>query len=493
MMDSGHLDVVIVGAGISGISAAWHLQNRCPTKSYAILESRDNLGGTWDLFRYPGIRSDSDMFTLGFRFKPWTSEKAIADGPSIMEYLKETTAEFGIDEHIRYRHKVVAADWSDDANQWTLRVDTGAGEIEMTASFLFACSGYYNYDEGYSPEFAGSEDFGGPIVHPQHWPEDLDYEDKKIVVIGSGATAVTLIPALANSGAGHVTMLQRSPTYIGSLPDVDPFTVRMNKALPAKPAYVVNRWKSILFQFAQYRISRRFPNFMRKALMTMAERRLPEGYDVEKHFGPRYKPWDERLCLAPNGDLFRTIRQGKADVVTDTIDRFTKTGIRLNSGDEIAADIIITATGLNLRLFGGAAVLRNGVPVDLTREMTYKGMMLSGLPNMAFTIGYTNASWTLKADLVSEFVCRVLNHMDAHGYDTVVSQHPGDSVEERPLMDFTPGYVLRALDTLPKSGSRVPWRLKQNYLLDLRLIRHGKVDDTGLQFSHWAEVSAASA
>ena len=494
MTDSGHLDVVIVGAGISGISAAWHLQDRCPTKSYAILESRDNLGGTWDLFRYPGIRSDSDMFTLGFRFKPWTSEKAIADGPSIMEYLKETTAEFGIDEHIRYRHKVVAADWSDDANQWTLRVDTGAGEVDMTASFLFACSGYYNYDEGYSPEFAGSEDFGGTIVHPQHWPEDLDYEDKKIVVIGSGATAVTLIPALANSGAGHVTMLQRSPTYIGSLPDVDPFTVRMNKALPAKPAYVVNRWKSILFQFAQYRISRRFPNFMRKALMTMAQRRLPEGYDVEKHFGPRYKPWDERLCLAPNGDLFRTIREGKADVVTDTIDRFTETGIRLSSGDEIAADIIITATGLNLRLFGGAAVLRNGVPVDLTREMTYKGMMLSGLPNMAFTIGYTNASWTLKADLVSEFVCRVLNHMDARGYDTVVAQHPGDSVEERPLMDFTPGYVLRALDTLPKSGSRVPWRLKQNYLLDLGLIRHGKVDDTALRFStHRAAVSAASA
>jgi monooxygenase len=489
-----HLDVVIVGAGISGISAAWHLQDRCPTKSYAILESRDNLGGTWDLFRYPGIRSDSDMFTLGFRFKPWTSEKAIADGPAIMAYLKETTAESGIDEHIHYRHKVIAADWSDDANRWTLRVDTGAGEIEITATFLFACSGYYNYDEGYSPKFEGSEDFGGTIVHPQHWPEDLDYAGKKIVVIGSGATAVTLIPALANSGADHVTMLQRSPTYIGSLPDVDPFTVRMNKALPAKPAYVLNRWKSILFQFAQYRISRRFPNFMRNALMTMAQRRLPEGYDVEKHFGPSYKPWDQRLCLAPNGDLFRTIRQGQADVVTDTIDRFTKTGIRLASGEEIAADIIITATGLNLRLFGGAAILRNGVPVDLTRQMTYKGMMLSGLPNMAFTIGYTNASWTLKADLVSEFVCRVLNHMDAHGYDTVVAQHPGNSVEERPLMDFTPGYVLRALDTLPKSGSRVPWRLKQNYLLDLRLIRHGKVDDTAVRFStHRAAVSAASA
>jgi monooxygenase len=490
-----HLDVAIVGAGISGISGAWHLQDRCPTKTYAIFESRDNLGGTWDLFKYPGIRSDSDMFTLGFRFKPWTSEKAIADGQSIMAYLKETAAEFGIDKHIRYRHKVVAADWSDDDGKWTLRVDRDGQNVEITCSFLFACSGYYNYDEGYSPEFPGADDFDGTIVHPQHWPEDLDYQGKEIVVIGSGATAVTLIPALANSGSGHVTMLQRSPSYIGSLPDVDPFTVRMNKTLPAKPAYVVNRWKSILFQFTQYRISRRFPNFMRKTLMKMAQRRLPEGYDVEKHFGPRYKPWDERLCLAPNGDLFRAIRHGKADVVTDTIDRFTTTGIRLSSGEELAADIIITATGLNLRLFGGAVVLRNGVPVDLTKEMTYKGMMLSGLPNMAFTIGYTNASWTLKADLVSEFVCRVLNHMDVNGYDTVVAEHPGDAVAERPLMDFTPGYVLRALDTLPKSGSRVPWRLKQNYLLDLRLIRHGKVDDSALQFSKHtaAAVNAATA
>jgi monooxygenase len=485
---------VIVGAGISGISAAWHLQDRCPTKSYAILEARDNLGGTWDLFKYPGIRSDSDMFTLGFRFKPWTSEKAIADGPSIMAYLKETTAEFGIDSHIRYGHKVIAADWSDAENQWTLRVQRNGEEVEFTASFLFATTGYYNYDEGYSPEFAGSEDFSGTIVHPQHWPEDLDYQGKRIVVIGSGATAVTLIPALANSGAGLVTMLQRSPSYILSLPDVDPLASRTMTMLPPKLAYVVNRWKSIVLQFAQYRLSRRFPNFMRKTLMGMVQRRLPEGYDVQKHFGPNYKPWDQRLCLVPNGDLFRTIRHGQADVVTDTIDRFTKTGILLSSGVVLPADIIITATGLNVRLFGGAAVSRNGVPVNLNDLMAYKGMMLSGLPNMAFTIGYTNASWTLKADLVSEFVCRVLNYMGANGYDTVVPEHPGDAVEERPLMDFTPGYVLRALDRLPKQGSRAPWRLKQNYLLDLRLIRHGKVDDSALRFSkHHAAVSAASA
>jgi monooxygenase len=485
-----HLDVVIVGAGISGISAAWHLQERCAGKSYAILERRDNLGGTWDLFRYPGIRSDSDMFTLGFRFKPWTSAKGIADGPSIMAYLQETVAEYGIDRHIRYGHRVVAADWSDAENRWTLTVQRGGAHSEITCSFLFACSGYYNYDEGYSPEFAGSADFTGTIVHPQHWPEDLDYAGKKIVVIGSGATAVTLIPALADSGAGHVTMLQRSPTYIGSLPAVDPFAVRMNKALPTKPAYVANRWKAILFQLAQYQLSRRFPNYMRKTLMTMAQRRLPNGYDVQKHFGPHYLPWDERLCLAPDGDLFRTIREGKADVVTDSIDRFTKAGIRLTAGEELAADIIITATGLNLQLFGGAAIHRNGAPVDLHDTVAYKGMMLTGLPNMAFTVGYTNASWTLKADLVSEFVCRVLNYMNAHGFDTVVPGQPAEDVEDRPLMDFTPGYVLRALDYLPKAGSRTPWRLKQNYLLDLRLIRHGKVDDEALHFTkHRAPVA----
>jgi monooxygenase len=502
------VDVAIVGAGISGISAAWHLQDRCPNKSYAILERRENLGGTWDLFKYPGIRSDSDMFTLGFRFKPWTSEKAIADGPSIMSYLKETVAESGIDKHIRYGHKVVGADWSDADNRWTVRVERDGEEVEISAAFLFACSGYYNYDQGYSPEFAGSEDFEGTIIHPQHWPEELDYAGKKIVVIGSGATAVTLIPALANSGAGHVTMLQRSPTYIGSLPDVDPFTVRMNNTLPARAAYVVNRWKSILFQSAQYRISRRFPNFMRKALMTMAERRLPEGYDVQKHFGPKYNPWDERLCLAPNGDLFKTIRDGKADVVTDTIERFTKTGIKLASGvgalpsqavgppacgGELQADIIVTATGLNLQLFGGAAISRNGVPVELNETMAYKGMMLTHIPNMAFTIGYTNASWTLKADLVSEFVCRVLNYMDANGFDTVEPQHPGNSIDERPLMDFTPGYVLRALDYLPKSGHVTPWRLKQNYLLDLRLIRRGKVDDEALAFTKHLAMEPVSA
>ncbi|MGH3958684.1 flavin-containing monooxygenase [Mycobacterium sp.] len=486
-----HLDVVIVGAGISGISAAWHLQDRCPSKSYAILERRDDLGGTWDLFKYPGIRSDSDMFTLGFRFKPWRSAKSIADGASIKAYIKEAATENGIDSHVRYRHRVVAADWSDADNRWTLSTETDGQQSEITCTFLLVCSGYYNYDEGFSPKFEGAEEFRGAIVHPQHWPDDLDYTGKKIVVIGSGATAVTLIPALVNSGAGHVTMLQRSPTYIGSLPEVDPVAERANRLLPAKAAHFVNRWKAIAFSVAQYQLSRYFPNYMRKTLMTMAKRRLPEGYDVEKHFGPRYKVWDQRLCLAPDGDLFRTIRHGNADVVTDTIDRFTKTGIRLACGEELAADIIITATGLNMQLLGGVKPSRNGEPIDLTSLMTYKGLMFSGVPNCAITFGYTNASWTLKADLVSEFVCRLLNYMDANDFDTVEPQHPGADVDELPFMDFNPGYFQRSMHLLPKSGSRAPWRLKQNYFFDMQLIRYGKVDEEALHFSkHRVPVAA---
>jgi len=487
---TGHLDVLIIGAGISGISAAWHLQDRCPTKTYAVLERREAMGGTWDLFKYPGIRSDSDMFTLGFRFKPWTSPKAIAEGPAILEYVKEAAAENGIDKNIRYGHRVVAADWSDADNVWTVTVDRDGQQEKLTCSFLFACSGYYNYDEGYSPKFEGSEDFGGTIVHPQHWPEDLDYAGKKIVVIGSGATAVTLIPALINSGAGHVTMLQRSPSYIGSLPDVDPIAVQVNKFLPEKAAHFVNRWKAIAFSTGQYQLARKFPRYMRKTLLTMAKHRLPEGYDVEKHFGPSYNPWDQRLCLAPNGDLFKTIRKGSADVVTDHIERFTKTGIKLTSGEELDADIIVTATGLNMQLLGGLVPTRNGETIELTSLMTYKGLMFSGIPNFAITFGYTNASWTLKADLVSEFVCRLLNYMDANGFDNVVPEHPGDAVDELPFMDFTPGYFQRSMDLLPKSGSKAPWRLKQNYLLDLRLIRQGKVDEESLHFTkHRASVS----
>ncbi|HEY1440320.1 MAG TPA: NAD(P)/FAD-dependent oxidoreductase, partial [Mycobacterium sp.] len=442
-----------------------------------------DLGGTWDLFKYPGIRSDSDMFTLGFRFNPWRSAKSIADGDSIKAYIKQTAVENRIDRQIRYRHRVVAADWSDADNHWTLTVENDGRQYDITCSFLFACTGYYNYDEGYSPTFAGSEDFDGTIVHPQHWPEDLDYADKKIIVIGSGATAITLIPALVNSGSGHVTMLQRSPTYIGSLPGIDPFAVRANQLLPDRLAHIANRWKAIAFSIFQYQLSRKRPAYMRKTLMTMAQRRLPKGYDVEKHFGPRYNVWDQRLCLAPDGDFFRTIRHGKADVVTDTIDRFTKTGIKLTSGEELQADIIITATGLNMQLLGGVKPSRNGAHLDLTSLMTYKGLMFSGVPNCAITFGYTNASWTLKADLVSEFVCRLLNFMDAKGFDTVEPQHPSDDVDELPFMDFNPGYFQRSMHLLPKSGSRAPWRLKQNYFFDMRTIRRDKIDDEGLSFA----------
>ena len=472
-----------MGAGISGVSAAWHLQDRCPAKSYAILEKRAAMGGTWDLFRYPGIRSDSDMYTLGFRFRPWTERQAIADGKPILDYVKGTAATYGIDKHIRLNHKVVSADWSSTENRWTIQIESNGAPKTITCQFLMLCSGYYNYEQGYAPTFRGSEDFAGPIIHPQHWPEDLDYAGKNIVVIGSGATAVTLIPALAESGAERVTMLQRSPTYIVSQPKRDKLAERLNRWLPEKQAYTAIRWRNVVRQAALYGACQKWPQRMRKILLGFVQRQLPEGYDVQKHFGPHYNPWDQRLCLVPSGDLFRAIRHGKADVVTDTIDRFTPTGIALNSGEELPADIIITATGLNLQLFGGATVTVDGQPVDLTTKMAYKGMMLSGLPNMIYTVGYTNASWTLKADLVSEFACRLLNYMDDNGFDTVVVEHPGSDVEERPFMEFTPGYVLRSLDALPKQGSRTPWRLNQNYARDIRLIRRGKIADEGLRFA----------
>ncbi|MEW5809577.1 MAG: NAD(P)/FAD-dependent oxidoreductase [Actinomycetota bacterium] len=485
------VDVVIVGAGISGISAAWHLQQQCPGKNYVILERREQLGGTWDLFKYPGIRSDSDMYTLGFHFKPWATDQMIADGPSIWNYLNEAATENGIAEHIRYGQRVTAANWSDEHGRWELTVERGGEQIELHTNFLWACSGYYNYDEGFSPEFPGAEDFSGTIVHPQHWPEDLDYQGKNIVVIGSGATAITLIPALVDSGAGHVTMLQRTPTYIGSLPDKDPFAARAYRLLPEKTAYTAVRWKAILQATAQYQLARTLPNVFRKALRTMAERRLPEGFDYDRHFAPDYKPWDQRVCLAPNGDLFKTIRKGKADVVTDVIDRFTADGIALKSGQQLKADIIITATGLNVQFFGGAQVLRNGEPQDLSKSVAYKGLMLSGLPNVAFTFGYTNASWTLKADLTSEYVSRLLHFMDSRGYDIVVPRDPAADVEELPFVDLTSGYIKRALDRLPKSGSKSPWRLKQNYLVDLRVIRNGKIDDGTLEFSKHRALASA--
>jgi monooxygenase len=483
------VDVVIVGAGISGISAAWHLQKKCPTKSYVILERRDDLGGTWDLFKYPGIRSDSDMFTLGFRFKPWRSAKAIADGASIKAYIKDAAAENGIDKNIRYGHRVVAADWSDADNRWTVTVEHDGTRSEIQCGFAMNCSGYYDYDDGYTPQFPGVDDFRGTVVHPQHWPEDLDYAGKKVVVIGSGATAVTLLPALVDTGVGHVTMLQRSPTYVGALPLVDPLAERANKWLPARLAHVVNRAKAITFRSAEYEIAQRFPDYYRKILRTMAVRRLPQGYDYDTHFNPQYNPWDQRVCLAPNGDLFKAIRSGKADVVTDQIERFTENGIQLASGAHLEADIVVTATGLKLQLFGGAKLTRNGAPVDPGRRLAYRALMLEGLPNAAFTFGYVNASWTLKADLVSQYVCRLLNYMDDHGYDKVEPMTPGGDVERLPFTEMSSGYFARAMDILPRRGSKGPWQIRHNYFWDLNALGRSPIDNPALHFTrHRAKV-----
>ena len=482
-MASEHVDVLIVGAGISGIGAAYHLQERCPGKSYAILEARADLGGTWDLFRYPGIRSDSDMHTLGFRFRPWTDAQAIADGPSILDYIRRTAQDEGIEDSIRFNHRVVSAAWSSEEALWRVeaeRADSGEA-VSLTCDFIAMCSGYYRYDEGYLPEFEGIDEFGGELIHPQHWPEGLDYEGKRIVVIGSGATAVTLVPALAEKAA-HVTMLQRSPTYIVSLPGEDGIANLLRRFLPAKAAYTIVRWKNVLLQMASYQLSRRRPEFMRRLLRKGVENALPPGYDVDKHFNPTYRPWDQRLCLVPDGDLFEAISSGSAEVLTDRIERFTKTGLKLDSGEELEADVIVTATGLNVQFLGGIELTVDGEPVDLAGEMTYKGMMLSDVPNLAFTLGYSNASWTLKVDLTSEYMCRLINHMDEHGYRQCVPR-AGDSVQPEPIIGLNSGYVLRALDRLPKQGSEEPWKLRQNYAIDLHALRHGPLVDGAMQFS----------
>jgi monooxygenase len=480
-----HLDVLIVGAGLSGIGAAHHLEERLPGRSYAILEARGAIGGTWDLFRYPGIRSDSDMHTLGYRFRPWTEEKAIADGPAILEYVRRTARERGIDRRVRFGHRVLSAAWSSEDSRWTVEAErTGTGErVTLTCGFLWACSGYYRYDRGYTPDFPGVERFAGPVVHPQHWPEDLDYEGKRVVVIGSGATAVTLVPAMAGKAA-QVTMLQRSPTYIASLPAEDPIArgLRRLRFLPRRAVYALVRWKNILIQAGIYQLSRRRPELVKRMIRRGVESALPPGYDVDTHFTPSYNPWDQRMCLVPDGDLFRAISRGEAAVVTDRIETFTERGLKLESGAELDADVVVTATGLDLLFLGGIELSVDGEPVDVPRTMAYKGMMLGGVPNLAFTVGYTNASWTLKADLVAEYVCRLLAHMEAGGWSKCVPELD-PAVAEAPLLDFNSGYVLRALDRFPRQGAREPWKLRQNYVLDIRTIRRGAIDDGTLRFS----------
>ena len=478
-----HVDVLIVGAGLSGIGAGYHLQANCPGKTYAILEARDSIGGTWDLFRYPGIRSDSDMYTLGYSFKPWEEAKSIADGSSILNYVRQTAEDHGIEEQIRFQHRVVRAEYSTADARWTVQAERGdTGEtVSLSCSFLMMCSGYYNYDEGYTPDFAGAERFAGPIVHPQKWTDDIDYAGKRVVVIGSGATAVTLLPALAKQ-AEHVTMLQRSPSYVMSLPGEDPIAKALHRVLGAKASYPIVRWKNVLLTMLIFQLSRRRPGAIKALIRKGAEKQLPPGYDIDTHFKPTYNPWDQRMCLVPDGDLFTAISAGEVSVVTDRIDTFTERGIRLAGGDELEADLIVTATGLNMLALGGMRVAVDGHEVELPQTMGYKGMMLSGIPNMAMVIGYTNASWTLKCDLTCEYVCRLLNHMDEHGYVQCVPERD-PSVAELPFIDFSSGYVQRALDKFPKQGSKAPWRLYQNYARDIVSLRHGAIEDGAMRFS----------
>jgi cation diffusion facilitator CzcD-associated flavoprotein CzcO len=481
-MSAGHFDVIIMGAGLSGIGAGYRLQTRCPGKSYAIFEARHTLGGTWDLFRYPGIRSDSDMFTLGYPFRPWKEAKAIADGPSILNYVRDTAREFGMDRYIRYNHRVVAAAWSSAENRWHVTVQTEDSTLDYTCHFLYGCTGYYRYDAGYQPAFPGIDNYRGTFVHPQKWPEDLDYAGKRIVVIGSGATAVTLVPAMSETAA-HVTMLQRSPSYILTLPAHDPIADFFRRVLPERTAHGIVRWKNILIAVGLYQLARRTPEFCKRVIKVGAAKHLPPGYDVDTHFSPRYNPWDQRLCLVPDADLFRVLSNGSASIATGEIDTFTASSIRLKSGEELPADIVVSATGLRMLALGGIQLSVDGASVDPGHSFVYKGVMLSNVPNFAFCVGYTNASWTLRADISSLYVTRILNHMRRHNYHTVVPACDPTRLDPKPLLDFNSGYVLRAIEELPKQAAQKPWFIRQNYLRDAFTMKLGRINDGVLHFA----------
>jgi len=511
-----HFDILIVGAGLSGIGAGAHLRRRCPGKTFAILEGREAMGGTWDLFRYPGVRSDSDMYTLGYRFRPWRDGKAIADAPAILNYIRETSKEYDLDKEIRYGHRVRRAVWSSDEAKWTIEAKVASANspqrhreaeaetrqggsepgnsedlpqsrevakseiVSLSCKFLYLCTGYYQYEAGYTPEWPGLEKFDGVVVHPQRWPEDLDYAGKRVLVIGSGATAVTLVPAMAET-ADHVTMLQRSPTYVVSMPAQDRIANAFRAILPEKAAYAATRWKNVLRQMFFYELSKKRPSIMKRLIEKGVRNELGEEY--LEHFRPRYNPWDQRLCLVPDSDLFEVIREGKASVVTGTIERFTETGVRLTNGDAIEADIIVTATGLVLKIMDGLELVVDGEKVDLSKKIAYKGMMYNDVPNLAQAFGYTNASWTLKCDLTSEYVCRLINYMDEKGFASCMPRLNDLSVRPEPALDFNSGYVLRALDEMPSQGSKMPWRLHQNYFKDVRMIRYGRLEDGTMEFT----------
>ena len=482
-MAEDDVDVLVVGAGISGISAGYHLQTRCPEHSYAIVEARPRLGGTWDLFRYPGVRSDSDMHTLGFSFRPWTHEKSIADGPTILAYLQETAREYGIDRRIRFGQRAERADWSSAAARWTvqLRDEASGGLSTLRCAFLFVCSGYYDYAKGYQPDFPGQERFGGRVVHPQHWPQDLDHAGKRIVVIGSGATAVTLVPALAQKAA-HVTMLQRSPSWIASLPSESPINRWLRRWLPLRFALWLTRWKNVLAEILLFQLCRHRPRLMRRLLLGGVRRALGPQADIATHFTPRYNPWEQRLCFVPDGDLFRALQAGCASVVTDRIERFTESGVKLGSGASLEADIVVSATGLVVTV-GKVELHVDGRRIDPASTVNYKGLMFSGVPNMANTFGYTNASWTLKADLTAQYVCRLLNHMRKNGLRQCLPPAAAADSALLPWTDFSSGYFQRAAGQLPRQAATRPWKLKQNYLSDLLVLRYGAVNDGVLQFS----------
>ena len=486
-----HVDVIIVGAGLSGIGGACHLRRECPRKSFVILEGRERMGGTWDLFRYPGVRSDSDMYTLGYRFRPWRDNKAMADGPSILNYIRDTAAEYKVDKSIRYHHRVRLASWSSDDARWTVEVERGPEKtlVQLTCNFLYLCTGYYDYENGYTPDWPGVARFRGTVVHPQQWPEDLDYAGKRVVVIGSGATAVTLVPAMAER-ASHVTMLQRSPSYIVSRPAEDELANLLRGCLPDRAAYMLTRWKNVLSGTFFYKLARDRPQVFKWMVARGVRNQLREKYD-SKHFTPPYNPWDQRLCLVPDADIFRAMREGRVSVVTDHIETFTEDGLLLKSGERLDVDIVVTATGLVLKLFSGMQLVVDGSPVVMPQTLVYKGMMFSDVPNLAFAVGYTNASWTLKCDLIAEYVCRLLNHMDQHGYAVCTARLNDPDIEEEPVIDFNSGYVLRALDSLPRQGSKTPWRLHQNYVRDLSMMRYGRVEDGTMEFKSAPEAVAS--